>query len=188
MLIPTPEELRAKRELLGIRQAELARRAGISQSMVARIEAGNVDPRVSTLKKIVNVLNASVRPKVTAACVMNRPVISVHPEDSINRAIEIMDRDNISQIPVIEDGVPVGCISESAIVSVIEEQSAHRAVGVAVKNFMEPGFPTVPPGMDVDTVVRILQNNHAVLVMEAGIVTGVITKHDLISLIVDRAP
>jgi len=42
--------------------------------------------------------------------------------------------------------------------------------------------------MDVDTVVRILQNNHAVLVMDAGTVTGVITKHDLISLIVDRAP
>ncbi|HNB04129.1 MAG TPA: CBS domain-containing protein, partial [Methanoregulaceae archaeon] len=71
---------------------------------------------------------------------------------------------------------------------VIEEQSAHREFGLAVKNFMEPGFPTVPPGMDVDTVVRILQNNHAVLVMEAGTVTGVITKHDLISLIVDRAP
>ncbi|MCE5299069.1 MAG: CBS domain-containing protein, partial [Methanoregulaceae archaeon] len=92
-----------------------------------------------------------------------------------------------SQIPVVEDGVPVGCISESAIVSVFEEQSAHRGHGLAVKNFMEPGFPTVPPGMDIETVVRILQNHHAVLVMDAGNVTGVITKHDLISLIVERS-
>ena len=50
MHIPTPEELRTRREALGLKQTELAKRAGISQSMVARIEAGNVDPRVSTLK------------------------------------------------------------------------------------------------------------------------------------------
>ena len=41
----TPEELRTRREALGLKQTELAQRAGISQSMVARIEAGNVDPR-----------------------------------------------------------------------------------------------------------------------------------------------
>ena len=51
MHIPTPDELKARRETLGIRQTQLALRAGISQSMVARIEAGSVDPRTSTLKK-----------------------------------------------------------------------------------------------------------------------------------------
>ncbi|MGA8378104.1 MAG: helix-turn-helix domain-containing protein, partial [Methanoregula sp.] len=39
MHTPTPEELRSRRETLGLRQTEIARRAGISQSMVARIEA-----------------------------------------------------------------------------------------------------------------------------------------------------
>jgi len=33
-------------------------------------------------------------------------------------------------------------------------------------------------------VINILQQNHAVLVIEGGMVRGVITKHDLISLIV----
>ena len=41
--------------------------------------------------------------------------------------------------------------------------------------------------VNIETVVRILQTHHAVLVMDAGVVTGVITKHDLISLIVERA-
>jgi predicted transcriptional regulator len=36
----------------------------------------------------------------------------------------------------------------------------------------------------VETVVSILQHHHAVLVLEGGRVQGVITKHDLISLIV----
>jgi predicted transcriptional regulator len=51
---------------------------------------------------------------------------------------------------------------------------------------MEPGFPTVSPDTDIETVVSILHNNHAVLVMESGKVNGVITKHDLISLIADH--
>ena len=38
--------------------------------------------------------------------------------------------------------------------------------------------------MDVETVVNILQQNHAVLVVDGRTVMGVITKHDLISLIV----
>ena len=186
MHIPTPEELKARREMLGIRQAELAENAGISQSMVARIEAGSVDPRVSTLKKIVRVLNEARKPRMTAAQVMHVPVISVEPGDPLTRAVKIMDTRNISQLPVIENGVPLGCISESAIVSAIEDQSAAKGHDLTVRQVLEPGFPTVAPGMDIETVVKILQNHHAVLVMEEGRVQGVITKHDLISLIIER--
>jgi predicted transcriptional regulator len=184
MHIPTPEELRTRREALGLRQTELARRAGISQSMVARIEAGNVDPRISTLNKILAVLNSAEPRKMRAAQIMHTPVLSVQPLDAIGRAVEIIEKNNISQLPVIERGVPVGCISESVIVKAIEQQRLHRAHQFLVKDFMEPGFPTVPPDMDVETVVNILQQNHAVLVVEGRVVRGVITKHDLISLII----
>jgi predicted transcriptional regulator len=184
MHIPTPEELRSRREMLGMRQTELAKRAGISQSMVARIEAGNVDPRVSTLNKIITVLNAAEPRKIHAAQIMHMPVISVEPQDPISRAVDIFEKNNISQLPVIERGIPVGCISESVIVKAIEQQRLHRTHLFCVRDFMETGFPTVPPDMDVETVIGILQQNHAVLVVEGRTVKGVVTKHDLISLIV----
>lgn len=186
MHIPTPEEIKAKREILGMKQAELAAKAGISQSMVARIESGSVDPRASTMAKIVRVLNTMARPRTTASRVMHTPVISVAAGDTITQAVDIMEKFNISQVPVLENGVPVGCISESAIVSAIEDQSGHRGQGDQVKHYMESGFPTVPQDMDIETVVRILQDHHAVLVMDGGKVRGVITKHDLIPLIMDR--
>ena len=186
MHIPTPDELKARREMLGLRQTEVAGLAGISQSMVARIEAGSVDPRVSTLSRIVQVLNAAEKPRMIASQVMHSPVLSVAPDDTIARAVDIMDQKNISQLPVISDGVPVGCISESAIVGAIEAGSTGRNQDIEVKKFMEPGFPAVPPDMDIDTVVRILQKHHAVLVMEEGRVRGVITKHDILSLIIGR--
>jgi len=48
---------------------------------------------------------------------------------------------------------------------------------------MESGFPTVPKDTDIETVIRILEHHHAVLVMDGGRVAGVITTHDLISLV-----
>ncbi|KUG20884.1 putative transcriptional regulator with c-terminal cbs domain [hydrocarbon metagenome] len=184
MNIPTPAELRAKRSLLGLKQSDVAERAGISQSMVARIEAGSVDPRVSTLAKIVDVLKEAEHSIVTAEHVMHAPVMSVSPTDPISMAVDIMGRNGISQLPVVENGVPVGCISESAIINAIEQGRLQKTHQHSVGDYMEPGFPTVPPTMPIDTVVHILQHNHAVLVLDKGRVQGVITKHDLISLIV----
>ena len=184
MQVPSPEELRQRRETLGMRQTELARRAGISQSMVARIEAGSVDPRVSTLKKIVAVLNDAGQKQVTAGSIMHSPVIAVSPSEPISKALEIFERNNISQLPVIENGVPVGCISESVIVKAIEQQRLHRSQPFFVRDFTEPGFPTVHSGTGVETIMNILQQNHAILVVDSGVVRGVVTKHDLISLIV----
>jgi predicted transcriptional regulator len=184
MHIPTPAEIRAMREKFSLTQAELAGRAGISQSMIARIEAGSVDPRVSTLQRIVSVLNVAERSVITAAQVMHTPVIGVGPGDPITRAVDLMGQNGVSQLPVLSDGVPVGCISEAALLTALEEQQLHRTHPYLVQEFMEPSFPTVPPEMDVETILHILQQHHAVLVAEAGRVQGVITKHDLISLIV----
>ena len=168
--------------MLGLTQTDLARKAGISQSMIARIESGSVDPRVSTLSRIVGVLSQREKPPYQAKDVMHREVYSVKPGDPISRAVEIMEKNDVSQLPVIEEEVPVGCISESAIVSALEEGGLHTSGRRHVREFMEPGFPTVPLGADVRDVVTLLRENHAVLVVDGGRVAGVITKHDLIPL------
>jgi len=151
--------------------------------MIARIESGTVDPRTSTLRKVVEVLAEAERSKVTAAQVMCVPVYSVLASDTISRAVNIMEERGISQVPVLENGVPVGCISETAIVTAMETGKLPRGEIPLVREYMESGFPTIPPDADLSTVVHILQNNHAVLVVDRGDIKGVITKHDLISLI-----
>jgi predicted transcriptional regulator len=151
--------------------------------MVARIEAGSVDPRVSTLARIVEVLQAAEHSGITAADVMHTPVLSVAPDDPVGRAIEIMGQNGISQLPVLEGGVPVGCISESAIMNAMEEGGLHQTHRRLVQDYMEPGFPTVPPTAPIDTLVHLLHHSHAIMVLDKGEVHGVITKHDLISLI-----
>lgn len=55
----TPAQVRAARALLGIRQADLAERAGVAVITVKMFERGSGDPRLSTVKKIKKELEAS---------------------------------------------------------------------------------------------------------------------------------
>ncbi|WOF15593.1 CBS domain-containing protein [Methanoplanus sp. FWC-SCC4] len=183
MHIPDSVEIRDKRVELGLTQAEVAEKAGLSQSMIARIESGTVDPRVSTLRKIVEVLQRAQSSMITAADMMKSPVISVQAKETVASTVSIMENYGISQIPVLDMGVPVGCISESAIINAMDEGRIQKIQSQVVSDFMEEGFPTIPKSTDMDTIIHMLHNHHAILVVDKGIVEGVITKHDLIAII-----
>ena len=62
--------LRAARTRAGLTQRELARRAGTSQSVVARIEQGSTDPGAATLARLLAAagfeLRADLRPIAVA--------------------------------------------------------------------------------------------------------------------------
>ena len=53
------EQLRAARRQAGVTQRELARRAGVPQSTVARIESGILEPRADTAERIAAALGLS---------------------------------------------------------------------------------------------------------------------------------
>lgn len=59
------DDLIALREQKGLTQGQLAKRMGISQSGVARIEGGDRDPRLSTLRRYALALGAMIEHDVT---------------------------------------------------------------------------------------------------------------------------
>lgn len=61
-----PSSIALLRLQKGWSQAELAKRASTSQSYIARLELGNVDPQVSTVIKIAKALDVSVMSVVEA--------------------------------------------------------------------------------------------------------------------------
>ncbi|HZU12191.1 MAG TPA: helix-turn-helix domain-containing protein [Chloroflexota bacterium] len=54
------EEVRRLRTDRGVSQQELAERMGVAQSVVARLEAGGVEPRLSTLDRVAQALGVEL--------------------------------------------------------------------------------------------------------------------------------
>jgi len=182
MQLPTPEDLKKKRIELGLTQSDLAKRAGVSQPLIARIEMSDVDPRLSTVSKILTAFDeVKKEQQIVAKDIISSPVIHVHPKQPLEEAVQIMNANGFSQLPVIENGVPLGSLSEGVVVRTIAVKKS--LVGIIVADLMEESFPTVPQTASVLTVSHILERSPAVLVMEKGAVTGVITKSDIMKIV-----
>jgi predicted transcriptional regulator len=177
MELPTAEDLRERRNELALTQSELADRAGVSQPLIARIEGGDVDPRLSTLRSIVTALEEAEGGLLRAADLMHSPVVSVEPDASVHETIELMDEKGYSQVPVVRDGTPLGLIGTSDI---RERSDEEESVGeLPVVEVMHESISTVEPGASIDEVDATLDHNDAVLVVDGGETIGIITEADI---------
>lgn len=172
------KELKRLRELAGLSQRKLAKLAGVSQALIARIEKGKVNPRLSTLNKILNALNKALNISQTAESIMTSPVITVTPNTPLKTVINIMDIKGISQIPVVNEGKVVGTIFESSILKVAGLRRDIREL--KAKDVMEDPLPMVPPLTSIDVIKALLLATPAVLVVDREGLKGIITKIDLI--------
>jgi predicted transcriptional regulator len=175
MDLPTPEDLRERREGLDLTQSELARRADVSQPLIARIEGDDVDPRLSTLRRIVGALEEAEGGVLRARDLMHSPVISVPPDASVHETTRLMDEKGFSQLPVVREGTPQGLIRTSDI-----RQRADGNVGeLPVAEVMGESVSIVEPAETLDAVDGHLDHNDAVLVVEGGETVGIITEADI---------
>lgn len=178
MELPTPQDLRDRRKELGLTQSELANRAGVSQPLIARIEGGDVNPRLSTLRAVVEALEAASGEVVRAADLMNESVIHVAPDDSVEAARDVMIAEGYSQLPVIRDDRPRGIISNTDIRRANERRD--EPVGqLPVADVMHESVTTVEPEATLDEVDGLLDHNRAILVMREGAVIGIVTEADV---------
>jgi len=177
MELPTPEDLRERRTSMGLTQSELADMADVSQPLIARIEGGDVDPRLSTLRRIVNALHEADGGLLRARDLMHSPVVSVPPDESVRETTRVMDERGYSQLPVVRDGTPLGLITTSAI---RERSDTEESVGdLPVADVMHEAISTVEPDASIDAVDAALDHNDAVLVVEGGETVGIITEADI---------
>lgn len=178
----SPEDIRRLRKILKLTQKELAKKAGVSQSLIARIENKSIDPRLSTVKKIVDALVQN-KERRTATDVMHSPVITVDARDSVRTAVDLMKKYNISQMPVLREKRVVGSIREITILdSIIKKGNPEKVFSSIVYDIMENRFATVDPSTPISDVVYLLsQGEPAVLVVNNDRLVGIITKIDAIS-------
>src|SRR3989344_1899796 len=95
--------IRDQRRRLGITQHQLARTAGVSQSLIAKIESGRVDAAYSKVKAILEALERSqLASEKTAKEIMHTGIEAVQPSESLHTVAQAMRKHSISQMPVVD--------------------------------------------------------------------------------------
>ena len=170
------EEVKKIRKKLGMTQTDLAKRAGVSQSLVAKIESGKIDPTYTKAKKIFSALSdLEKKGEIKAEQLMTSKLISVEPGKSIKESIDKMKKSQISQLPVVVGENLIGLVSESSILDALIDKKFEK-----VSEIMQEAPPIVSKTTGIQVVSNLLKHFPIVIVAENGKLVGLITKSDLL--------
>ena len=151
---------------------EFAASAAVKDKPLAQVE--------EDLKQIIN---RRVRPLRRAKDIMSFPVKWVSPEVSLEGAELVLNRYSINALPVVDDARLLGLISRQ----IVEKGIFHGLKDHPVKDYMSTPVATVGPE---DTLAEIrdklVVNKQRLLpVLQEGEVVGIISRTDLLNLLID---
>ncbi len=176
------ERIGKMRKQLGLTQKELANLSGVSQSLIAKIESGKIDPAYSKVTQIISALESlQNKGRKTVADIMTSKIYSVSPKDSVAKAIKLMRGADISQLPVLEADKCLGSVSESIILDIVSGGKDLKST--KVEDIMKESFPVIPANSVVDVAMDLFRHYPAVLVDKNGKLAGIITKADMLKAI-----
>jgi len=184
-MLPSIEEVSKKRKILGLTQKELAKLAGVSQSLIAKLESGRIDPSYTKIKSIFDALvQLEVKKDVRVREIAHNEVVGVQKDDTISKAARLMKEHNYSQLPVFDGDRVVGNISEKTLLSqILSGRDFSKISTLSVEEVMEEAFPQVGEDAPLSLISSILQVYSAVLVSRKGKILGIITKADLLKML-----
>ena len=184
-MLPSLEEVSKKRKILGITQQKLARLAGVSQSLIAKLESQKIDPSYTKVKSIFDALERlQTETEVRAEEVLHSKVVGIQKSDQVSKAVQTMAEYGYSQLPVFDGEHAVGSIAEKTIIEKVSagkdlNQISKRSVG----EVMEEAFPQVGEDAPLPLISSLLQVYPAVLISAKGKVVGIVTKADLLKML-----
>ncbi len=168
--------LKQKRKQLDLSQNELAKKSGVSQSLIAKLESNKVVPSYDAIQKIENTLEMILYEKEKkVADIMHSPILSVDAGDTAEKAAGIMKKHDYSQIPVKKNSEFVGSISERELISVNKN--------VKTLDIMGPLFDIVSWDTPISSIKSMFKdrNKKAILIRnKKGEIKGIVTTQDLI--------
>jgi len=128
-------------------------------------------------------------PRVTVAQLLERrrskapAVVSVTPAAAVRQALNLMNSWEVSQIPVLENAVCVGSLSEGTLMA--RALAQPTILDRPVKEVMDPPFPVVGATCPADQVAPMLsRDTPAVLVERDGGFIGVVSRFDVLQQLI----
>jgi cystathionine beta-synthase len=108
-----------------------------------------------------------------------RQLVTISPEANAAAAIELLQSTGISQLPVLQEGKPVGSVQEVTLARVLHDNSDPTQVTVG--EIMAQPLPQLDVSTHLDEAYRLLlAGNTGVLATSNGKVQDIVTRIDLI--------
>jgi tRNA nucleotidyltransferase (CCA-adding enzyme) len=137
---------------------------------------------------LVKILHETVKSQRTAKDLMSSPAITVEAAISCKEANNFLTRYNINALMVIEKQKGEDHLAGYITRQVIEKALYHGLDEVPVREYMTSDLAHVQPNADLSEVQhKIIENKQRVLpVMDHNALVGVITRTDLLNVLVRR--
>ena len=183
-MTPQLSEIKQRRKKAGLTQFELAYKAGVSQSLIAKIEAEKIEPSYSAVQKLFEVLDyIETKQGLRAKDIMNKKVTTVDKSKFVSEAIMTMKKFGLSQIPVTSDGLIIGSISEKSVLDKVIELEDTNLSNLKVEDIMEEAYPTINENTPLKAILPLLKHSQATIITKKEKILGIITKADLLKIV-----
>ena len=119
--------------------------------------------------------------------IMEKNVITIEKDKTAQDAAKINNEKDISFLVVMDEGLPVGVLSESDFVRKIAAED-KKSSDVPISDIMSYKFRSVGPTTTIENAVQKMLNNNIrrLLILEDDKLVGVITQTDLASYLRDQ--
>lgn len=136
--------------------------------------------------ELLSLLLASINTQMSVGKLMSKPAVVVTKNKTMAKATEIMTRFGLKAVPVVdpEDGHCVGLLEHE----LADKAIAHGLGGVEVREYMARDVSTLSPSDGLQRAMDVIlgQRQRLAPVVDAGRVIGVITRTDLINILVEE--
>jgi CBS domain-containing protein len=110
---------------------------------------------------------------------MTKSVITAQPHQSVEHVRNMLERNSISSVPVVDsDGHPIGIVSSTDLVQELKPAAP-------ISQIMTEKVYTVPQYDDTSIAARVMRNHkiHHVVVTHEQKVVGMLSSFDLLQLV-----
>jgi len=108
-------------------------------------------------------------------------LISAKSTDKLYEALELMDKYNLSTLPVIDGSDCVGSIVEENVIDKI--MNDRNISGKQVNDVMDKKLPIIDFNTAFPEAIEMLQKDNTLLVSQHGKIKGILTRYDVLDFI-----
>jgi tRNA nucleotidyltransferase (CCA-adding enzyme) len=177
----------ARSRINEVNVAEIAEKLGGGGHPYAASATVKNKTLVQVERNLYSLLRSHILPKRTARDMMVSPPIHISPDDSLNRAANLLTRYNINVLLVIDENSKLsGYITRQ----IVEKAVYFKLENLKVREYMNIEIVTVSPDAPLSQIQDLIIKHKAriIAVIESETVIGVITRTDILQILVGERP